>query len=194
MYEYTLRELIDILNNATKAYDEGRPIMSDEEWDRLYFQLKQREELDGIIYPDSPTQKIYFEKVSELPKAIHQYRPMLSLDKTKDPNEIQSFVNGHEWLGMFKLDGLSVRLTYVNNKLIRAETRGDGEVGGDITHNAKIIKNIPQILTTKDNYHNYKFDETIIIDGEIICNYEDFKLFKMIIKIQEISLLEALDY
>lgn len=169
MYEYTLRELIDLLNAATASYDAGNPVMSDEEWDKLYFQLKQKEELDGIIYPDSPTQKIYFEKVSELPKAIHQF-PMLSLDKTKDPSDIESFVKGQDWMGMFKLDGLSCQLTYINGKLIRGETRGNGIEGEDITHNVKVIKNIPQYIKTKE--------ERIIINGEILCKYSDFKAFE----------------
>ena len=175
MYEYTLRKLIDILNKATKAYDEGNPIMTDEEWDNLYFQLKQREELDRIIYPDSPTQGIVYRVMSKLNKIKHEYQPMLSLDKTKNISEIEKFCFAHkdywDWFAMFKLDGLSCRLTYNYGKLGQAETRGNGIEGEDITHNALVVSNIPKYIPTKE--------EKIIVDGEIICDLITFnKYFK----------------
>ena len=170
-----IRNLIDNLNKATKAYDEGHPIMSDKEWDDLYFELKQKEEFGGIIYPDSPTQTIIYEKVDELNKRKHNH-PMLSLDKTKDPQEIEKFlfkdstdIKCHEWFAMFKLDGLTATLTYKNGILVSAETRGDGYEGENIRHNIDLIKNVPKNIPCKDE---------ITIDGEIICKYEDFEPFK----------------
>lgn len=169
-----IKELIKELNKATIAYDSGCPYLSDKEWDDLYFQLESLEKELGIIYPNSPTQKINYEIVSELPKAIHQYKPMLSLGKTKDAKEIESFCFAHkdywDWFAMFKLDGLSCRLTYVNGKLIKGETRGNGEVGEDITHNIKVINNIPKTISTTE--------ELVIIDGEILSAYDDFEKFK----------------
>lgn len=174
MYKYTLRELINILNEATKAYDEGHPIMSDKEWDELYYELVKREEIDGIIYPDSPTQKIIFKVVTGLNKVKHNHL-MLSLNKTKDVKELISFINKPDykdtngWCGMFKLDGLTCSLKYINGELISAETRGNGIEGEDITHNALIIHNIPKIIPYKDE---------LIVDGEIICDYQSFENFK----------------
>ena len=174
-----IKELITILNHATKAYDEGHPTLTDKQWDDLYFELETLEKETGIVYPDSPTQSIHFEDVSELPKTIHQVQPMLSLDKTKEPDKIQSFVSGHDWLGMFKMDGLTIRLTYVNGKLIRGETRGNGEEGEDITHNVKVIPSIPKTIPTIDfGGHVYKINERVIIDGEVICTFPDFEPFK----------------
>ena len=168
MDKWTIRSLIDELNRLTKLYDEGNPKVSDKEWDDLYFKLKQMEEETGIIYPDSPTQNIYFEKVSELKKVRHNH-PMLSLDKTKDFDDIKTFLDGFKWIAMAKMDGLTCSLRYVNGKLVSAETRGNGIEGEDITHNAKVISSIPQKINYKDE---------LIVDGEIICTYEDFEPFK----------------
>ena len=168
MEEWTIRSLIDELNRLTKLYDEGHPEISDKEWDDLYFKLKQMEEETGIIYPDSPTHHIYFESVSKLEKVKHNH-PMLSLDKTKNIEDIKSFVNGHSWIAMAKLDGLTCSLKYMNGKLVSAETRGNGIEGEDITHNAKVISSIPQTI-------NYK--KELVVDGEVICTYEDFEQFK----------------
>ena len=163
-----IRGLVDKLNYYTKLYDEGKPKISDKEWDDLYFQLQEEEKKTGIIYPDSPTQNIHFEKVSKLEKVKHNH-PMLSLDKTKSIEDIKSFVNEHSWIAMAKLDGLTCSLKYIDGKLISAETRGNGIEGEDITHNAKVISSIPQII-------NYK--KELVVDGEIICTYEDFEQFK----------------
>ena len=168
MEEWTIRSLIDELNRLTKLYDEGHPEISDKKWDDLYFKLKQMEEETGIIYPDSPTHHIYFESVSKLEKVKHNH-PMLSLDKTKNIEDIKSFVNGHSWIAMAKLDGLTCSLKYMNGKLVSAETRGNGIEGEDITHNAKVISSIPQTI-------NYK--KELVVDGEVICTYEDFEQFK----------------
>ena len=168
MEEWTIRSLIDELNRLTKLYDEGHPEISDKEWDDLYFKLKQMEKETGIIYPDSPTQNIYFEKVSELKKVKHNH-PMLSLDKTKNFDDIKSFVKNHSWIAMAKMDGLTCSLKYINGELISAETRGNGIEGEDVTHNAKVINSIPQKINYKDE---------LVVDGEIICTYEDFEQFK----------------
>ena len=173
-----MKFLIDNLNNYTILYEKGVSPITDEEWDNRYFELVSLEKETQVIFPNSPTQKIHFENVSELHKTIHDGQPMLSLDKTKDVKEVQSFVSGHDWLGMFKMDGLSCRLTYLNGKLIKGETRGNGIEGEDITHNIRVVSNIPKnipIIDTGD--HKYKINEVVVIDGEIICTYDNFKPF-----------------
>lgn len=162
-----IRKTIDQLNHYTEMYDKGTPEISDKEYDDLYFSLKEMEEKTGIIYPDSPTQTIHYELVSKLNKVEHDH-PMLSLDKTKDRNEIANFLHGESFVAMFKLDGLTCSLTYENGNLIKAETRGNGHIGEDILHNAKIIKNIPQKISHK---------EKLVIDGEVICRKDDFAPF-----------------
>ena len=166
--KYEIRTLINELNRLTTLYDAGTPAISDEEWDKIYFELQKKEKETGIIYPDSPTQKIHFETVSQLNKVTHS-SPMLSLDKTKDPNEVYNFLKGHDWFGMFKMDGLTARITYLNGKLAKAETRGNGEEGEDITHSIVAINSVPLVIPTNE--------PIIEIDGEIICTYENFKPF-----------------
>ena len=166
-----IRQLINILNEATYAYENGHPLISDKEYDDMWFELKKLEEKTGYILPDSPTQKIHFQTISELKKVEHNH-PMLSLDKTKDINIIKSFLKGHDWIAMAKMDGLTCSLYYKDGKLISAETRGDGIIGEDITHNAMVIPSIPKIIPYK---------EEVIIDGEIICTYKNFDRFKNII-------------
>ena len=166
--EETIRNLINELNRLTKLYDEGYPEISDKEWDDLYFKLQKMEKETDLIYPDSPTQTIYFEKVSELKKVKHNH-PMLSLDKTKNFDDVKSFLDSFAWIAMAKLDGLTCSLKYVNGELISAETRGNGIEGENITHNAKVISSIPKKI-------NYK--KELVIDGEIICTYENFEQFK----------------
>lgn len=165
--DYDIRELIDLLNKYTKAYDEGHPEISDKEWDDLYFSLVRREQETGIIYPDSPTQKISYQVVNALSKVEHSH-PMLSLNKTKEVSSVKSFIGGKPFVVMFKMDGLTCSLTYENGKLVKAETRGNGEIGEDILHNAKVVKNIPQFISYKDK---------LVVDGEIICRKDDFKPF-----------------
>ena len=166
--EYRIRDLIYKLNYYTKKYDEGNPEISDKEWDNMYFELQDLENWTGLYFEDSPTQKIVFQEVSKLNKVEHNH-PMLSLDKTKDINEIENFVNGKAYICMAKMDGLTCSLKYLDGKLVSAETRGNGQVGEDILHNALVVKNIPKKI-------NYK--EELIIDGEIICTYNDFKNFE----------------
>jgi len=163
-----IQELIDTLNSWTKAYDEGHPIVSDETWDTNYNRLLQFEQETGIIYPNSPTQSINYQVVNALTKVKHDH-PMLSLSKTKSVEELEVFCGDHLMVGMLKLDGLTISLHYQNGELIRAETRGDGQVGEDVTHNAMVISNIPKSIKSK---------EDIIVDGEIICSYSDFKAFE----------------
>ena len=163
-----MENLVAELNKATVAYDKGEPIMSDKEWDDLYFELQSLEKKYGQSLEDSPTRKIHFEKVSELKKVKHSH-PMLSLDKTKNIDEIESFFGDKDRIAMCKMDGLTCSLTYENGKLISAETRGDGVVGEDITHNALVIPSIPNRI---------KYSERLVIDGEIICTYHDFENFK----------------
>ena len=160
--------LIDYLNKATKEYDKGIPIISDKEWDDLYFELRDLEDETGYISALSPTQKVQFEQVSKLKKVKHTHL-MLSLEKTKDVNVIKSFVGDRDFLAMGKMDGLTVSIKYVQGKLVSAETRGNGEIGEDILHNAKFVKGIPSKI---------KFKDDLIIDGEIICTYNDFEEFK----------------
>lgn len=162
-----IKELIWKLNRYTKNYDEGHPIISDKEWDELYFKLQKMEEETGIIYPDSPTQSISYTVVDNLKKVEHNH-PMLSLAKTKDIEEIKSFVKGQDWCGMFKLDGLTCSLTYEDGKLVRAETRGNGIIGEDILHNIMVMESVPKVIPNK---------ETTVIDGEVICKYADFEEF-----------------
>ena len=156
--------LVYILNESTVAYEEGSSPFSDKEWDDMYFELLALEKETGYVSPDSPTQKIHFQTVSELKKVEHNH-PMLSLDKTKDIKEVESFLKGHDWIAMAKMDGLTCSLYYLDGKLISAETRGNGIIGEDITHNAMIIPSIPKII-------DYKGE--LIVDGEIICTYKDF--------------------
>ena len=166
--ECRIQELVDKLNYYTKLYDEGRPEISDKEWDDMYFELQDLENSYNIYYEDSPTQKVNFQVVNELKKVTHNH-PMLSLDKTKDINEIRKFVYNNDYIAMAKMDGLTCSLKYVNGKLVSAETRGNGLVGEDILHNALQVKNIPNKINFKDE---------LIVDGEIICTYENFKEFE----------------
>lgn len=161
-----MRELIDILNEASKAYyAEDREIISNYEYDALYDELVKLEEETGITMSDSPTVNVGYESVDELPKERHD-SPMLSLGKTKDREELRSWLNGHEALLSWKLDGLTIVLTYENGKLSKAVTRGNGEVGEVITGNAKVFKNVPHTIACKDK---------LVIRGEAVIKYSDFE-------------------
>ena len=162
-----IKGLIQLLNTWTKAYDEGNPLVSDKEWDDKYFQLKKLEDKYHIYYNNSPTQTINYEVISSLEKVAHNHE-MLSLEKTKSIEEVKDFLGAAPSLAMCKMDGLTCSLKYVNGKLISAETRGNGLVGENIFHNAKIIPSIPKEIP---------YMEELIIDGEIICTYSDFEKF-----------------
>ena len=164
----TIRTLIEYLNARTKEYDNGCPTISDVEWDNKYFELQRLETLNGIYYDDSPTQSISYEVVSSLEKVIHNH-DMLSLEKTKSLNEVEDFLGTVPYLAMCKMDGLTCSLKYVDGILVSAETRGNGQVGENILHNAKVIPSIPNKIPYK---------EEIIIDGEIICSKHDFVKFE----------------
>lgn len=163
-----IRELIEYLKYHTKCYDEGHPEISDVEWDRHYFELQRLEHEYSIYFNDSPTQSISYEVVNSLEKVVHNH-DMLSLEKTKALNEVKDFLGNVPYLAMCKMDGLTCSLKYENGYLVSAETRGNGKVGENILHNAKVIPSIPKIIPYKD---------TLVIDGEIICTKEDFKEFE----------------
>ena len=169
LYDNTfIRNLIDKLNYYTKLYDEGESLISDKEWDDMYFELVKAENETGIYFEDSPTQKINYEVKNELEKVSHNH-PMLSLDKTKDINQVKAFINKHRYIEMAKMDGLTCSLTYKEGRLVSAETRGNGIIGENILHNAIVVKNIPNKINFKNE---------LVIDGEIICTYSDFEQFK----------------
>jgi DNA ligase (NAD+) len=161
--EYLVKEL----NKHTELYDKGIPEISDKEWDDMYFELVSLERERGYVLPDSPTQKVNYTVVNELQKVAHNH-PMLSLDKTKDINEIKSFVGSKDWIAMLKMDGLTCSLLYEGGRLVRAETRGDGEIGEDITHNAMTVPSIPKRIS---------YTGTLVVDGEIICKLNNFEEF-----------------
>lgn len=168
-YEFgRIQQLVNDLNYHTKLYDEGHPNISDKEWDDKYFELLLLERQTGIVCADSPTQRIYYQVVSELKKVKHNH-PMLSLDKTKDWNTFLNYFKGKKAVCMQKLDGLTCSLRYLNGKLVGAETRGNGIEGEDILHNALVVRNIPKKIN---------FKEELIVDGEILCTYQDFEKFK----------------
>lgn len=167
-YINKIQKLIDKLNYYTKKYDEGKPEISDKEWDDMYFHLQDLENFYGIYCEDSPTQRVNFQVVNELKKVTHNH-PMLSLDKTKDIKEIEKFIGNKDFICMAKLDGLTCSLRYLDGKLISAETRGNGIVGEDVLHNVLQIKNAPKKINFKDE---------LIVDGEVLCTYEDFEYYK----------------
>lgn len=160
-----MKQLIEQLNEAAKAYyAEDREIMSNFEYDALYDELTALEEETGMTLSGSPTVSVGYEAVDELPKERHE-KPMLSLAKTKSREELQSWLNGKEGLLSWKLDGLTIVLTYENGALAKAVTRGNGEVGEVITNNAKVFKNIP---------HRIAFQGRLILRGEAVITYSDF--------------------
>ena len=161
-----MKELIRILNEASKAYyQEAREIMPNFEYDRLYDRLEELEKKTGVIMSSSPTQRVGYEVLSELPKEAHPSR-MLSLDKTKDVSNLASFVGDHEALMSWKLDGLTVVLTYRDGKLFKAVTRGNGEVGEVITNNARVFANVPLTIDFKGE---------LVLRGEAVITYEQFE-------------------
>ena len=162
-----MEELISILNQATAEYDKGTPLMSDKQWDDLYFELVELEQKEGVVRSDSPTQKISYTVVNELKKVEHNH-PMLSLAKTKEVSDAVAAMQGKDYLTMLKLDGLTCSIKYVDGKLVSAETRGNGEIGEDITHNARVIRSIPKRITYKGE---------LVLDGEMVCKYDDFEEF-----------------
>lgn len=161
-----IKELVDTLNKAAKVYYSGTDeIMSNLEYDRLYDELKALEDETGIVLAGSPTHKVGYETLSELPKEEHE-RPMLSLDKTKSVEELAAFAGTHKSLLSWKLDGLTVVVTYRDGELYKAVTRGNGYVGEVITPNAKVFVNLPAKIPYKGE---------LVIRGEAIITYSDFE-------------------
>lgn len=160
-----IRELIDLLHKASVAYYEhNNPVMSDRKYDELYDELISLEKETGVIYSNSPTQRIGCEVKSVLQKVKHTH-PMMSLDKTKSIKDLIDFSSKGDCILSLKMDGLTICLAYDDGKLIRAETRGDGSIGEDVTHNAKVFDNIPLTI----DYKGY-----IEFEGEAIVCYDDF--------------------
>ena len=161
-----MKELIALLNEASKAYyAQDREIMSNFEYDALYDELVQLEEELGTVLSNSPTINVGYESVDELPKERHE-TPMLSLGKTKDREEIRDWLLDKEGLLSWKLDGLTVVLTYENGEMQKAVTRGNGEVGEVITNNARVFKNLP---------HRIPYQGKLILRGEAVIKYSDFE-------------------
>lgn len=161
-----IKELVDILNEASKVYYSGTDeIMSNYEYDKLYDELLALEEETGIRMAQSPTGKVGYEVLSELPKEKHE-SSMLSLDKTKSVEALADFIGSQTAVLSWKLDGLTVVLTYENGELIKAVTRGNGEVGEVITPNAKVFKNVPLRIPFKGK---------LVLRGEAIITYSDFE-------------------
>lgn len=162
-----IHDLVYLLNYNTKKYDEGKPEILDSEWDKLYFELEELEKETGLILGNSPTQTINYELKTELNKSTHNHK-MLSLEKTKSVSDVVNFVGNNLFLTMCKMDGLTCSLTYKNGELVSAETRGNGIIGEDILHNAKVLPSIPKHIPYLDE---------LVVDGEIICRYKDFEPF-----------------
>lgn len=161
-----IKELVDTLNKAAKVYYSGTDeIMSNLEYDKLYDELKALEDETGIVLAGSPTHKVGYETLSELPKEEHE-RPMLSLDKTKSVEELAAFAGTHKSLLSWKLDGLTVVVTYRDGELYKAVTRGNGYVGEVITPNARVFVNLPAKIPYKGE---------LVIRGEAIITYSDFE-------------------
>lgn len=161
-----MKELVSLLSEAAKAYyQEDREIMSNFDYDRMYDELAGLEGETGTVLTGSPTTKVGYESVDELPKERHE-RPMLSLDKTKDVEVLKEFVDGRKTLISWKLDGLTVVLTYRDGTLSKAVTRGNGEVGEVITNNARVFQNIPLSIPYKGE---------LVLRGEAVISYSDFE-------------------
>lgn len=161
-----MQELIKLLNQASEAYyARDEEIMSNYEYDALYDELERLEEETGTVLSDSPTTKVGYEAVDDLPKETHE-KPMLSLGKTKDREELKAWLRDKEGILSWKLDGLTIVLTYQNGGLVKGVTRGNGEVGEVVTNNVKVFKNVPLKIP---------FQGELIIRGEAVITYSDFE-------------------
>lgn len=160
-----MKELIEVLDKAAKAYyAESAEIMSNAEYDKLYDELENLEKETGIVLAGSLTKKVGYEVLSSLPKKAHK-EPRLSLAKTKEVAELESFLGDKEGILMWKLDGLTIVLTYENGELVEALTRGNGEIGEVVTENARFFENIPLVIPYKGS---------LMVRGEAIIKYSDF--------------------
>ena len=161
-----IRCLVKALNRASKAYyAEDREIMSNKEYDDLYDELEKLEQETGLVLTDSPTANVGYEAVEELPKERHE-SPMLSLGKTKSREELRDWLQGNSAILSWKLDGLTIVLTYNDGKLTKAVTRGNGEIGEVVTNNAKTFKNLPMSIS---------FQGRLVVRGEAVISYSDFE-------------------
>ena len=161
-----MKELAGLLNQAARTYyQEAREIMSNFEYDRLYDELEALERETGVILSGSPTLRVGYEVLSELPKERHE-RPMLSLDKTKDVETLKEWVGPRRTLLSWKLDGLTIVLTYRDGQLFKAVTRGNGEVGEVITNNARVFQNLPLKMS---------FAGELVLRGEAVIGYREFE-------------------
>lgn len=161
-----MQELVELLNRASRAYyQEANEIMSNFEYDKLYDELIELEKELGYTMASSPTVNVGYEVLSELPKERHE-KPMLSLDKTKEISRLKEFVGKQTALLSWKMDGLTIVLTYRNGELVKAVTRGNGEVGEVVTNNAKMFKNLPLRIP---------YQGELILRGEAIITYSDFE-------------------
>lgn len=161
-----MKDLVKKLNEAAKAYyQEDREIMSNREYDELYDRLEKLEKETGIVLADSPTVSVGYEAVDSLPKETHETQ-MLSLDKTKDREVLREFIGGHKTLLSWKMDGLTIVLTYDHGQLEKAVTRGNGTVGEVVTNNARVFKNVPLRIP---------FEERLVLRGEAVIRYSDFE-------------------
>ncbi|KAA8501988.1 NAD-dependent DNA ligase LigA [Mediterraneibacter catenae] len=161
-----MRELVDILNRARRAYEqEDKEIMSNYEYDRLYDELFELEKELGTTLAASPTVNVGYEVLSNLPKERHE-RPMLSLDKTKEVERLREFLGDQKAMISWKLDGLTIVLTYRNGSLEKAVTRGNGEVGEVVTNNARVFRNIPLAIP---------YQGELVLRGEAVISYKDFE-------------------
>jgi len=164
-----MQKLISQLNQYRNAYyNENKSLVSDREYDMLFDRLVELEEKTGIVYANSPTVTVGYETASELKKVRHNH-PMLSLGKTADIDEFYDYFRPHDTVIMAKMDGLTCSICYVDGKLVSAESRGNGEIGEDITHNARVFSNLPHEIPRKGE---------LIVDGECIITYDEFERIK----------------
>lgn len=161
-----MRELVELLNRARRAYEQDdQEIMSNYEYDRLYDELSELERETNTTLASSPTVNVGYEVLSELPKERHE-RPMLSLDKTKDVGRLREFLGNQKAMISWKLDGLTIVLTYRGGKLEKAVTRGNGEIGEVVTNNARVFKNVPLQIP---------YQGELVLRGEAVISYKDFE-------------------
>ena len=161
-----IKELTKMLNEYRNAYyNESESIISDYEYDKLYDELEKLESETGLSFANSPTKTVGFQVKSELEKVKHTH-PMLSLDKTKSVDDLRKFAGDKDCILSLKMDGLTCLLTYENGSLVQAETRGNGDIGELITHNANVFENIPLTIEYKGHFE---------IEGEAIITYDDFE-------------------
>ncbi|MFW5632404.1 MAG: NAD-dependent DNA ligase LigA [Acetivibrio ethanolgignens] len=172
-----MKELAELLDKAAKAYyQDASEIMSNFEYDRLYDELTALEKETKVVLAGSPTVKVGYEVLSELPKERHE-SPMLSLDKTKEREALRDWLGEQKGVLSWKLDGLTIVLTYEGGELVKAVTRGNGEIGEVITNNARVFKNVP---------HHISFQGNLVLRGEAVIKYSDFEKIN-----QEISDVES---